>query len=43
MTKRLTIALVALVALLLVAVLPASATYYSINNTINKGAVVYIG
>jgi hypothetical protein len=43
MTKRLTIALIALVALVLVAVLPVSATYYNINNTINQGATVYIG
>jgi len=44
MTKRLTIALVALVALLLVAVLPVSATtFYTVNNTIQKGATVYIG
>ena len=44
MTKRLTIALIALVALVLVAVLPVSATYYDINNTIiNTGATVYIG
>jgi len=44
MTKRLTIALVALVALLLVAVLPVSATtFYTVNNTINQGATVYIG
>ena len=43
MTKRLTIALIALVALVLVAVLPVSATYYNINNTINMGATVYIG
>ncbi len=28
---------------MLVAVLPVSATYYDINNTINQGAVVYIG
>ena len=34
MTKRLTIALIALVALVLVAVLPVSATYYDINNTV---------
>ena len=34
MTKRLTIALIALVALVLVAVLPVSATYYDINNTL---------
>ena len=44
MTKRLTIALIALVALVLVAVLPVSATYYDINNTIiSPGATVYIG
>ncbi len=44
MTKRLTIALIALVALVLVAVLPVSATYYDINNTIiAPGATVYIG
>ncbi len=44
MTKRLTIALVALVALLLVAVLPVSATtFYTVNNTISRGATVYIG
>ena len=44
MTKRLTIALIALVALVLVAVLPVSATYYDINNTIYAaGANVYIG
>jgi len=43
MTKRLTIALVALVALVLVAVLPASATYYPVNNTINAGSTVFIG
>ena len=43
-TKRLTIALIALVALVLVAVLPVSATYYDINNTIYAaGANVYIG
>jgi len=43
MTKRLTIALVALVALVLVAVLPASATFYSTNSTIQKGATVFYG
>ena len=43
MTKRLTIALIALVALVLVAVLPVSATYYDVNNTVAKGGVVYIG
>ena len=36
MTKRLTIALIALVALVLVAVLPVSATYYDINNTVDQ-------
>ena len=34
MTKRLTIALIAFVALVLVAVLPVSATYYNVNNTV---------
>ncbi len=44
MTKRLTIALIALVALVLVAVLPVSATYYNVNNTIiANGSTVYIG
>ncbi len=44
MTKRLSIALIALVALVLVAVLPVSATYFDINNTLSvPGAVVYIG
>jgi PGF-CTERM protein len=43
MTKRLTIALIALVALVLVAVMPASATFYSTNSTINAGATVYYG
>ena len=44
MTKRLTIALIALVALVLVAVLPVSATYYDINNTvISTGATLYAG
>ena len=44
MTKRLTIALIALVALVLVAVLPVAATYYNINNTVYApGATVYIG
>jgi len=43
MTKRLTIALVALVALVLVAVMPVSATFYSVNSTINAGATVYYG
>ena len=44
MTKRLTIALIALVALVLVAVLPVSATYYDINNTVvGMGATLYAG
>ncbi len=43
MTKRLTIALVALVALVLVAVLPASATFYPVNSSINMGATVFYG
>lgn len=43
MTKRLTIALVALVALVLVAVMPASATFYSVNSTINQGATIFYG
>ncbi len=43
MTKRLTIALVALVALVLVAVLPASATFYSVNSSINQGATIFYG
>jgi len=44
MTKRLTIALIALVALVLVAVLPVSATYYPVNNTIiANGSTVYLG
>jgi len=44
MTKRLTIALIALVAFVLVAVLPVSASYSDVNNTIiSRGAVVYIG
>jgi len=44
MTKRLTIALIALVALVLVAVLPVAATYYPVNNTIiANGSTVYLG
>jgi PGF-CTERM protein len=43
MTKRLTIALIALVALVLVAVLPVSAAYYQVNNSISNGATVYLG
>ena len=42
-TKRLTIALVALVALVLVAGMPASATFYSVNSTINQGATIFYG
>ena len=47
MTKRLTIALVALALFVLVAVLPVSATnngnYYVVANNINQGATVFIG
>ncbi|MCX6689057.1 MAG: DUF3821 domain-containing protein [Methanoregula sp.] len=44
MTKRLTIALVALAVFVLVAALPVSAMSYNIVNTsINKGATVFIG
>jgi PGF-CTERM protein len=43
MTKRLTIALVALVALVLAVVLPASASLTVVNNTVNNGATVFIG
>ena len=38
MTKRLTIALVALALFVLVAVLPVSAAYYTVNTGINQGA-----
>src|SRR5512139_3637438 len=47
MTKRLTIALVALAMFALVAVLPVSATfngnYYEVARNINQGATVFIG
>jgi PGF-CTERM protein len=47
MTKRLTIALVALVMFVLVAVVPVSATfangYYTVAPTINQGATVFVG
>jgi len=44
MTKRLTIALVALAMFVLVAILPVSATsFYVVNTSINAGASVYIG
>lgn len=43
MTKRLTIALIALVALVLVAVMPVSATFYPTNSSIQKGATIYYG
>jgi PGF-CTERM protein len=44
MTKRLTIALVALAMFVLVAVMPASAAFYYVNTSvINQGATVYIG
>ena len=42
MTKRLTIALIALVALVLVAVLPVAATYYNVNNTIMRTGQQFI-
>ncbi len=44
MTKRFTIALVALAMFVLVAILPVSATsYYIVNTSVNMGASVYIG
>jgi hypothetical protein len=43
MTKRLTIALVALAMFVLVAVMPTSAYFYAVNTSINQGASVYIG
>jgi PGF-CTERM protein len=43
MTKRLTIALVALAMFVLVAIMPASASFYNINTSINQGAIVFIG
>ena len=43
MTKRLTIALVALALFVLVAVMPVSAEYYNVTKGINAGATVYIG
>ena len=43
MTKRLTIALVALAMFVLVAIIPASAYYYQVNTSINQGATVFIG
>ncbi len=43
MTKRLTIALVALVMFVLVAAMPVSAAFNVVNTTINKGATVFIG
>ena len=43
MTKRLTIALVALALFVLVAVMPVSAAYYNVSKGINAGATVYIG
>ena len=43
MTKRFTIALVALALFVLVAVMPASAAYYNTSPVINQGATVFIG
>ena len=43
MTKRFTIALVALALFVLVAVMPASAYYYAVSTNISAGATVYIG
>jgi PGF-CTERM protein len=43
MTKRLTIALVALALFVLVAVMPVSAAYYTVAPQINQGATVFIG
>jgi len=43
MTKRLTIALVALALFVLVAVLPVSAAYYTVNIGVNQSAQVFIG
>ena len=43
MSNRLTIALVALVALILVAVLPVAATFYPVNSSINQGATIFYG
>ncbi len=43
MTKRLTIALVALALFVLVAVLPVAATDYIMNTGVNQGAQVFIG
>jgi len=43
MTKRLTIALVALAMFLLLVVMPVSAGYYTVSPVINRGATVYIG
>jgi PGF-CTERM protein len=43
MTKRFTIALVALALFVLVAVMPVAADYYSVAPNINQGATVFIG
>ena len=43
MTKRFTIALVALALFVLVAVMPVSAAYYNTTPIINQGATVFIG
>jgi PGF-CTERM protein len=43
MTKRLTIALIALAMFVLVAVMPVSALFYNVAPNINQGAMVFIG
>jgi PGF-CTERM protein len=43
MTKRLTIALVALALFVLVAVMPVSASYYAVAPNVSQGATVFIG
>jgi PGF-CTERM protein len=43
MTKRLTIALVALALFVLVAVMPASAAFYTVGQNVTQGATVFIG
>ena len=43
MTKRFTIALVALALFVLIAVMPTSAYYYAVANNVSQGATVFIG
>ncbi|HUH79396.1 MAG TPA: DUF3821 domain-containing protein, partial [Methanoregula sp.] len=43
MTKRFTIALVALALFVLVAVMPASAYYYAVAQNVNQSGTVYVG